>query len=89
MNRSAKLFLASIISATIFARNPFYRLNSKLEVLAHGIKPKPFILAIQQNKPVVFWVNDTVNDLFTIKDINKNSYSLVDSYGNEYNYSFV
>ena len=84
-----KFLVMIFLASTIFARNPFYRPSSKLEVLAHGLKPKPFLLAMQQNKPVVFWINDTINDLFTIKDINKNSYNLVDSYGNEYNYSFV
>jgi hypothetical protein len=84
-----KCLVMIFLVSSLFARNPFYRLNSKLEVLAHGLKPKPFLLAMQQNKPVVFWINDTINDLFTIKDINKNSYSLVDSYGNEYNYSLV
>jgi hypothetical protein len=83
------IFSLIFVVFTIFARNPFFRPCSKLEVLAHGLKPKPFFLAIQKSKPVVFHIHDKINDLFTVKDINKNSYSLVDSYGNEYIYSFV
>jgi hypothetical protein len=84
-----KFIVIIFLASTVFARNPFSIPSSKLEILAHGLKPKPFLLAIQKNKPVVFNINDVINDLFTIKDIGKNSYSLVDSYGNEYNYSFV
>jgi hypothetical protein len=78
-----------LLVTPIITRNPFFKPCGKLEVLAHGLKPKPFFLAIQQNKPVVFNINDKINDLFTIKDINKNSYILVDNYGNEYIYNFV
>jgi hypothetical protein len=70
-------------------RNPFLMTCGKHEVLAHGLKPKPFFLVIQKNKPIIFNINDKINDFFTVKDINKNSYSLVDSYGNEYIYSFA
>jgi hypothetical protein len=83
------MILLIFLTTMLLSRNPFFKPPSKIDVLAYGLKPKPFLLAIQQNRPVVFQVNDIINDLFTIKDISKNSYILVDSYGNEYNYSFA
>jgi hypothetical protein len=83
------MLLLWFATSILIARNPFFIPSTKLEVLAYGLKPRPFFLAIQKTKPVIYKIGDKINDLLTIKDINKNSYSLVDTYGNEYNYSFV
>lgn len=76
-------------TGTFFSRNPFFAPNFQLNVLAHGLKPKPFILIIQNKSYMVYNINDKLNNLFTIKDINKNNYTLVDDYGKEYIYNFA
>ena len=73
----------------MYARDPFFLPCYKLNILAHGLRPKPFFLVLKNQKPIVYNINDKIDNLFTIKDINKNSYILVDNYGHEYIHSFA
>jgi hypothetical protein len=82
------IILIILVSIT-FCRNPFFRENHNPNIIAHGLKPKPFIMVVQNHSPVFLNINDKFNDNFTIKDINKNNYILVDNYGKEYICNFV